>query len=121
MPIYAWNYVIFSYCMIYPNIVFLIFTEFKLILLNKIKPIKYKRDNIAMDEANGIMWWEEFRTNSKNIFLDKNAEIPAEAIGLKIQFEISKTMQDTWSSLIKYKIVLRIVVIKSANKYALNP
>ena len=121
MPIYAWSYVIFSYCMIYPNIDFLIFTEFRLMLLNKIKPIKYRSDNIAMDDASEIIWWEEFRTNIKNIFFAKNAEITAAATGLKIQLEMSKTMQDTCSNLIRYKIVLRIVVIKSANKYALNP
>ena len=81
--------------MIYPNMNFLMFTEFISILLDKIKLIKYKIDNIVMDEANEIMRLEEFRTNNKNIFFAKNAEIPAAATGLKIQLEISKTIQDT--------------------------
>lgn len=95
--------------------------ELRWILLNKIKPIKYKSDNIIIDENKEIMWWEEFCTNNEYRFLANNPEIPAAAMGLKIQFEISKTIQDTCNNLIKYKIVLRIVVKKSANKYALNP
>lgn len=90
-------------------------------LLNTIKLIKYNSDKIIIDENKETMLWEEFRTNSKYIFFAKNADIPAAAIGLKIQFDMSKTMQDTCKSRIKYKIVLRIVVKKSANKYALNP
>ena len=95
--------------------------ELKLILLSNIKPIKYKSDNIIIDEIKEIMWWDEFCTNNKYEFLAKNPAIPAAATGLNIQFEMSKTMQDTCNNLIKYKIVLRIVVINSANKYALNP
>lgn len=95
--------------------------ELKWMLLDKIKPIKYTNDNIIIDEIKEIMWWEEFRTKNKYIFFDKIPAIPAATMGLKIQFEISNTMQDTCNNLSKYKIVLRMVVIKSANKYALNP
>lgn len=94
--------------------------ESKCILFNKIKPIKYNSDNIIIDEIREKMLLE-VRANNKNEFLANIAEIPAAAIGLKIQLEMSKTMHDTCNSLTRYKIVLRIVVINNANKYALNP
>jgi len=90
-------------------------------LLNNIKPIKYNKDNIIIDENNENMLLEVFWTNILNKNLDKNPEIKAAAIGLKIQLEISKTMQETFKSLVRYNIVLRIVVKNNANKYALNP
>ena len=95
--------------------------ELKWMLLDKIKPIKYNKHNIIIDEIKEIMWWEEFWTTMEYIYLDKTPAIPPATMGLTIQFEISNTMQDICNNLSKYKIVLRIVVTNSANKYALNP
>lgn len=90
-------------------------------LLVKIRPIKYIKHNIIMEEINEIMLPEEFKTNISYKYFDiKPAAAPA-ATGLKIQFEISKTMHDICKSLVRYNIVLRIVVMNRANKYALNP
>ena len=77
------------------------FIESRLMLLDKIKPIRYKRHNIIMEEIKEIKVWEEFPSKRKNIFLAKKPARPPAARGLKIQFDISKTMQDTWRSLIK--------------------
>lgn len=90
------------------------------ILLKAINPIKYMRHNMHIDETKEIIWWEVW-TNKKYEYLDNIPAITAAAMGLKIQSEISKTMLDTCNNLNKYKIVLSIVVINSANKYALNP
>lgn len=89
-------------------------------LLSTIKFIKYKRDNITMHEAKEIMLPEFFK-NTKYKLLANIPDIMAEKTGLKIQFDTSNNMQDTFKSHIKYKIVLRIVVINNAKRYALNP
>jgi len=89
-------------------------------LLKTINPIKYKSDRIIIDEIKAIIWWD-VSTNNEYEYLDKTPAINPAARGLRIQFEMSKTMLDTCSSLNRYKIVLSIVVINSANKYALNP
>ena len=91
-----------------------------LMLLKTINPIKYKSDKIIIDEIKAIIWWD-VSTNNEYEYLDKTPAIAPAARGLKIQFEMSKTILDTCSSLNRYKIVLSIVVINSANKYALNP
>ena len=74
-----------------------------------------------MEEINEIILFEEFDTNKLYIALDKNPAAAADITGLKIQLPTSNTIHDTCSSLIRYKIVLSMVVIKSANKYALKP
>jgi len=89
-------------------------------LLKTINPIKYKSDNIVIDEIRAMILWDVC-TNNKYEYLDKTPAINPAARGLKIQFEMSKTMLDICSNLNRYKIVLSIVVINSANKYALNP
>ena len=59
--------------------------------------------------------------NNENKNFDATEAITAEAKGLKIQLDMSKTMQDTWRSLNKYKIVFNMVVMNNENKYASNP
>ena len=73
-----------------------------------------------IDDIKEIIW-REFCTNKKYEYLDNIPAITAATMGLKIQSEISKTMLDTCNNLNRYKIVLSIVVINNANKYALNP
>lgn len=74
-----------------------------------------------MEEINENMLLEELKINMLYKNLDKNPAAAPAAIGLKIQFEISKTMHDTCKSLVRYNIVLSIVVKNKANRYALNP
>ncbi|MDD3226817.1 MAG: hypothetical protein PHG56_04650 [Tissierellia bacterium] len=73
-----------------------------------------------IDDIKEIIWWEVC-INRMYEYLDNIPAIPAAIIGLIIQSEISKTMLETCNNLNRYKIVLSIVVINSANKYALNP
>ncbi|MDD3227486.1 MAG: hypothetical protein PHG56_08095 [Tissierellia bacterium] len=94
--------------------------ESRRILLKVINPIKYMRHSMHIDEIKETIWWEVC-INRMYEYLDNIPAIPAAIIGLIIQSEISKTMLDTFNNRNRYKIVLSIVVINSANKYALNP
>lgn len=76
------------------------FIESNLILLDIIKPIKYKRHNMIIAEIKEIILPEVFKNNKYEYLANKTAR-PAEIIGLNIQLEISNTTQDTCNSLIK--------------------
>lgn len=74
-----------------------------------------------MEEINEVMSNDEFKIKSPYKYFDTRLAAAPARIGLKIQFDISNTMQDTCKSLARYNAVLRIVVRNSAKRYALNP
>lgn len=85
-------------------------------LLVKIRPIKYIKHNIIMEEINEIMLLGEFKIKISYKYFDIKPAVTPAAKGLKIQFEMSKTMHDTCKSRVRYNIVLSIVVKNRANK-----
>ena len=85
-------------------------------LLNNIKNIKYNKDKIIMHEIKINIFELLNVKNNANKIRDANDDRTAAAIGLKIQFDTSKTMQEICKSLNKYSNVFSNVVMKSANK-----
>lgn len=97
------------------NALFLIsFKDVVLMLLNIIKKTRYNNDKIIIEEIKAIILELLYAKNKANSIREANDDKTAAIRGLKIQLEISNTMQETFRSLSKYNNVFKTVVKKSA-------